>query len=202
MIINDIDIAKVEAEVFSAAVYGGQVRCGGDNGIVAGTQFTAAGVDFNASQITAGYTLYLASADGSLNGVFEVVDVIDSGHLTVSQIRTDSADAAIPIGSSSGLTWKIKTLTPQIGLVETELSARLGLKPGKPDAAYALDEVQNTEVIKHILTALLLVQVYTALYSTSLESAIKEGYESKRGWYAQQAVRLLAVNSIQLLVSS
>ena len=158
---------------------------------MAGTQFTAAGVDFNASQIAAGYVIYLHSTDGVIDGVFEVVSVLDAGHLTVSQLRNDPGDAAIPIGSASGLTWSIKTLAPQITQAELELSTRLGLKPGKPDAVYALDEMQNTDAIKQVLTALLLTGVYTVLYTTTIDSDIRTGYEKKRMWYEQQSERLL-----------
>jgi hypothetical protein len=196
--ITDVDVAKMDAEVFSSSAFGAQKRCGGTNGIVAGTQFTAAGVDFNASQVAAGCVIHLSSADGVINGIFEVVSVIDSGHLTVSQLRNNTTDAAIPVAAASGLTWSIKTLGPQIIQAELELSARLGLKPGKPDAAYALSEVQNGNAIKQILTALLLVQVYTVLYMTSTESAVQVGYEKKRTWYGQQGERLMAAIRIQL----
>ena len=188
--LTDIDIVKVDAEVYSSAAFGAQKRCGGNNGIVAGTQFTAAGVDFNASQITAGYVIYLHSTDGVIDGVFEVISVLDAGHLAVSQLRNDPSDAAIPVGSASGLTWSIKTLAPQIMQAQLQLSARLGLKPGKPDAAYSLDEVQNTEAIKQILTPALLTQVYTVLYTTTIDADIRAGYEKKRMWYNRQAEKL------------
>ncbi|RKY10448.1 MAG: hypothetical protein DRP56_00930 [Planctomycetota bacterium] len=198
MLINDVDVAKTDAEVFSSTAFGAQVRCGGTNGIVAGTQFTASGVDFDSSQVVAGCVIALSSADGTIDGVFEIVSVIDSTHLTVSQIRTDSGDAAIAVGSASGLTWSIKTLGPQIVQAELELSARLGLKPGKADAAYALDEIQNTDAIKQIVTAVLLMQVYTVLYTTSTNATVRDGYEKKRAWYGQQTERLLAGVSVQL----
>ena len=196
--ITDTDIAKMDAEVYSSAAFGAQVRCGGTNGIVAGTQFTASGVDFNASQVSAGCVIALSSADGSIDGVFEIVALIDATHLTVSQIRTDVGDAAIAIGSASGLTWSIKTLGPQIAASETELSARLGLKPGKPVAEYALDEIQNTEAIKQIATAVLLVRVYMVMYTSSADETVRDGYEKKRAWYGQLSERLLAGVSIQL----
>ena len=198
--ITDVDVAKTDAEVYSSAAFGAQVRCGGTNGIVAGTQFTASGVDFNASDVTAGCVIYLHSADGVIDGVFEIVSVIDSSHLAVSQIRADAGDAAIAIGSASGLTWSIKTLGPQIVAAELELSARLGLKPGKPDAIYALDEIQNTDVIKQIATAALLAGVYTVMYTISADATVRDGYEKKRAWYGQQVERLLAAVSVQLPV--
>jgi hypothetical protein len=198
MLITDSDVIKVDGEVYASAVFGAQKRCGGTNGIVAGTQFTASGVDFNASQVAAGYVIWLESVDGSIKGTFEIVSVIDATHLTVSQIRSDPADAAIPIGSASGLTWRITTLAPQIAAVETELSARLGLKPGKADAAYGIDEVQPAEVLKQVATALLLVGVYTVLYTMSADADIRAGYEQKRNWYSQRAERMLSVISVQL----
>jgi hypothetical protein len=197
-IITDIDVAKVEAEVFSLAVYEGQRRCGGTNGIVAGTQFTASGVDFDASGVTAGYVIALSSADGSIDGTFEIVSVIDSGHLTVSQIRNDSADAAIAVGSASGLTWSIKTVAPQIALAEVEVSLKLELKPGKPNADYALDEALNTEAIKELLTAALLVRVYTVLYTTTVDADIRAGYEQKRKWYEQRYDRLVSMVGVEV----
>lgn len=196
--ITDVDVVKLEPELYSLPVYEGQKRCGGTNGIVAGTQFTAAGVDFNASQVAAGCVIHLSSADGSINGVYEVVSVIDSGHLTVSQLRNNPTDAAIPVAAASGLTWSIKTLGPQIAQAELELSCRLGLKPGKPDAAYALSEVQNTDAFKQILTTLLLVRVYTVLYTTATDADTRSGYEKKRMWYRQQFEKSLTVISIRL----
>ena len=198
--INDIDIAKTEAEVFSLAVYEGQKRCGGTNGIVAGTQFTASGVDFSNAQITAGHVIALSATDGSIDGVFEIVSVIDSSHLTVSQIRTDPADAAIAVGSASGLTWSIKTLGPQVAAAEVEVSLKLELKPGVPVAEFALDEVQNTDAIKELLTAALLVRVYTVLYTTTTDADIRAGYEQKRMWYSQHYERLLCAIHIEVPV--
>jgi hypothetical protein len=200
--ITDVDVAKVDGEVYASAAFGAQKRCGETNGIVAGTQFTAAAVDFNASQVAAGCVIHLASADGAISGIFEIVSLIDSGHLTISQLRTNPTGAAIPVGAASGLTWSIKTLGPQIVQAELELSCRLGLKPGKPDAAYALSEVQNTDTVKQILTALLLVQVYTVMYITSTEAATQAGYEKKRMWYKQQAERLLVAISIKIPITS
>lgn len=198
MIITDVDVIKVDPEVYSLAVFEAQKRCGGNNGIVSGTQFTSSGVDFTMSQIAAGYVIYLKSTDGQLDGMFEIVEVLDATHLTVSQLRNNPTDAAIFVGMASGLTWHIKTLAPQIAQAELQLSARLGLKPGKPDAAYGLDEVQNTDAVKAVLTALLLVGVYTVLYTTSTEATVQAGYEKKRMWYDQQSERLLSAISVRL----
>ena len=62
---SDVDLVKFEPEVFGSWFLSSQMLCGGDNGIVAGTQFTAAGVDFIASQVQAGGVIWLESADGA-----------------------------------------------------------------------------------------------------------------------------------------
>lgn len=60
--------------------------------------------------------------------------------------------------------------------------------------------VQNTDVLKQIETAFLLVGVYTVLYTSSADATVRDGYEAKRAWYGQQAERLLAGMSVQLPV--
>lgn len=200
-LITDVDIVKTDPEVYLVESPAVVKRCGGTNGIAAGTQFTAAGVDFDAWQISAGNVLCLSSTDLTINGAFEIVEVIDSGHLAISQLRNSPTDPAIPAAAASGLTWAIKTLGPQIEQAELELSCRLGLKPGKPDAAHALSEVQNIDAVKQVLTALLLAKVFGALYTASAETDIRAVYEKKRMWYEKQAERLLSTISILLAVA-
>lgn len=200
MLITDVDVLKVDPEVYLVESPAVVKRGAGTNGLVAGTQFTAAGVDFDAWQITAGMVLSLSSVDGLINGVFEIVEVIDSGHLTVSQLRNSPTDPAIPAAAASGLTWAIKTLSPQIEQAELELSCRLGLKPGKPDAAYALSEVQNIEAVKQVLAAMLLARVFGTIYMASAETDIRAVYEKKRMWYETQGERLLAGANVRLPV--
>ena len=83
---KDVDLARYEPGVFGDWVLSSQVLCGGVNGIVAGTQFTASGVDFSAAQVAEGGVIYLASADGAIKGAFEIASVIDSTHLTASEV--------------------------------------------------------------------------------------------------------------------
>ena len=168
--ITDTDILKVEPSLFSDDCFSSQVLCGGTNGIVAGTQFTASGVDFNASGVTAGGVINLAAADGSIDGGFEVVSVIDSSHLTVSILRSDPAGSAIAIGSASGLTWSIKTYAPQISVAEMQLSHRLRCLPGWEAATVTLAELDNAEAVRLAGLQTLLGNVFGTLYGTFPES--------------------------------
>jgi hypothetical protein len=201
-LITDADIVKVDPEVYLLESPAVLKRAKGTDGLVMGTQFAAAMVDFAAVQVAAGHVIQLGSPDGTINGVFEVVEVVDGGTLTVSQVRNNPTDPAIPIAGASGQTWAVKTLTPQIQQAELELSCRLGLKPGKPDAGYALSEVQNVDAVKQVLTALLLTRVFGAMYTSSVMTDVRAVYEKKRMYYEKQAERILSAISLQLPASS
>jgi hypothetical protein len=164
--LTDTDILKSEPTLFSDACFDSQVLCDGTNGIVAGTQFTASGVDFNASNVAAGGVIHLKSADGVIDGGFEIVSIIDSTHLTVSILRSDPAAGAIPVGSASGLTWSIKTYAPQISVAETQLSHRLRCLPGWEAATVTLAELENAEAVRLVWLNLLLGNLYGTLYGT------------------------------------
>ncbi|RKY10343.1 MAG: hypothetical protein DRP56_01285 [Planctomycetota bacterium] len=166
MSLTDVDILKVEPSLFSDDCFSSQVLCGGTNGIVAGTQFTASGVDFTASGVTAGGVIHLSAADGSIDGGFEIVSIIDSTHITVSILRSDPTAGAIPVGSASGLTWSIKTYAPQISVAETQLSHRLRCLPGWEAATVTLDELENAEAVRLVCLHLLLGMLFGTLYGT------------------------------------
>ena len=166
MLLTDTDILKIEPSLFSDACFASQVLCGGTNGIVAGTQFTASGVDFTASGVAAGGVIHLASADGVIDGAFEIVSIIDSTHITVSILRSDPAGSAIPVGSASGLTWSIKTYAPQISIAETQLSHRLRCLPGWEAATVTLAELDNAEAVRLVCLQMLLGNLYGTLYGT------------------------------------
>ena len=71
---KDVDLARYEPGVFGSWFLSSQILCGGTNGIVSVSQFTASGVDFNAAQVAAGGVIYLESADGAIQGAFEIVE--------------------------------------------------------------------------------------------------------------------------------
>ncbi|MHC4883335.1 MAG: hypothetical protein ACYTCV_12195 [Planctomycetota bacterium] len=162
---SDVDVVKFEPGVFGSWYLSSQVLCSGSNGIVAGTQFTASGVDFTAAQIAAGHVIYLESTDGVIKGAFEVVETIESTHLTVSVLRASTGQAAIPIGSGSGLTWRIATYAPQAYEVLFGLSQKLGLSPGCPDAAYDVTDITNPDALRQASVFGILNSVFESLYA-------------------------------------
>lgn len=193
--LTDRDILAIEPTLFSDACFTSQTLCGGTNGIVAGTQFTASGVDFNASGVTAGGVIHLKSVDGSIDGGFEIISVLDAGHLSVSILRSDPSGAAMPVGSASGLTWSIKTFGPQIALSETQLSHRLRCLPGWEDATVTLAELDNPEAVKLVWLYCVLAHLYGAMVGTTEAAETRwDSYQQKRNVYramTEMMIRLL-----------
>lgn len=191
---SDVDLAKFEPGVFGSWFLSSQVLCSGSNGIVAGTQFTASGVDFSAAQIDAGHVIYLESADGVIKGAFEVVDVIDSTHLTVSVLRASTEQAAIPIGSASGLTWRIVTYALQAYEILFQLSQKLYLSPGCPDAENSVDDITNPDALRQASIFGILAAVFEALYTGADGQTVLVEKKEQYQWQFGKAIERLNVN--------
>jgi len=195
--ITDTDILKVEPSLFSDDCFESQKLSSGLNGIVAGTQFTSSGVDFTSAGIGAGHVIKLVSADGAIDGVFEIVSVIDSTHLTVSVLRSDPAGSPVPVGSASGLNWEIKTYAPQISIVEVDLSHRLRCLPGWEAAPKTLSQLDNSEAVGLVWLYVLLGNLYRSLYgsfpttSDANYLAVWDSHTDNRIRYQRQAELLL-----------
>jgi hypothetical protein len=187
---KDVDLARFEPGVFGTWFLASQAVCGGTSGIVAGTQFTAAGADFTASQVAAGHVIWLQSADGAIRGAYEVVGVIDSGHLTVSVVRASAAQAAIPVGAASGLTWRIVSYAPQGYEVLWRLSQQLGLSPGSA-ADVSVDDIVNPDVLRQASVFGVLTMIFQSLYEGLEGQAVqKEKSEYYRQRFVEAIVRL------------
>lgn len=190
---RDVDVAKFEPGLFGDWFLSSQVLCGGDNGIVAGTQFTAAGVDFVSSQVPAGGVIWLESTDGAIKGAFEVVSVDDVGHLTVSVVRVSDEQAAIPIGSASGLTWRIVTYGPQGYEVLWQLSQRLGLSPGCSTAEYDVTDIVNADSLRQASVFGILTMVFNSLYQGTDGQVVLDEKAEHYQWQFDEAMARVRV---------
>ncbi|MHC4554108.1 MAG: hypothetical protein ACYSUS_02240 [Planctomycetota bacterium] len=190
---KDVDIAKYEPNVFGTWYLSSQVLSGGTNGIVAGTQFTASGVDFTSAKVAAGNVIWLESVDGSIKGVFEIVDVIDSTHLTVSVLRVNDEQSAIPIDSASGLTWRIVHYGPQAYEVLWQLSQKLGLSPGCV-SEQSVDDIVNIEPLRQASVFGILAAVFEALYAGADGQAVLVEKKEHYQWRYDRAFERVTVN--------
>lgn len=190
---SDVDVMKFEPALFGSWFLSSQVLCGGSNGIAAGTQFTASGVDFTASGVQVGSVIWLQSDDEAIKGAFEVVEVVDAGHLTVSVVRSSGDQAAIPVGSASGLTWRIVSYAPQGYEMLWQISQRLGLSPGAPGAAFTVDDIVNPDALRQASVFGVLAMIFNALYEGLDGQTVLEEKAEQYQWRFDKALERVQV---------
>lgn len=102
---NDVDILKYEPILFGELHLPWQVLAAGTGSALSGTTLTAGGDDFIAAQVRVGGVIYLQSADDSLDGTYEIVSVDSSTQLSLSVIRSDSTETAVPPPAATNISY-------------------------------------------------------------------------------------------------
>jgi len=162
---NDADILKYEPILFGELHLPGQVLAKGTDGTLTGTTFTASGADFVSAQISADGVIYLQSADGSLDGAFEIVSVDSATQLSVSVIRADSDDEAVAPPAGTDISWRVSTFEPQADEAGFQLTEYFGIKPGNPASVYEPEDILDTSVLKRASVFAVISSVYAMLAS-------------------------------------
>jgi hypothetical protein len=186
---KDVDIMKYEPNLFtSGTVYSAQTYGKGASGVLSGTSFTVSGGTFQTVGVQAGHVIYIQSLDGMINGVYEIVAVVSNTVLTVSALRAETTDPSIPIGTGTGLIWRIITFAPQAVEAAFALSQRLGLKPGCPDSQYGFENLTNVSVLKQASVFTALAIIYGGMYgSGASEDNIWATLKAKQEYYTECA---------------
>lgn len=164
---NDADILKYEPVLFGELHLPWQVLTAGTDGVLSGTTFTASGADFTVAQVSAGSVGYLRSADGSLDGVYEIVSVDSVTQLTVSVIRADSDDEPVAPPGASEVSYRISTFGPQAREASFQLTEYFGIKPGNPASDIEVEDVLDTQALRRASAFGVISNVYAMLGSTS-----------------------------------
>ncbi len=177
---TDADILKYEPILFGELHLPYQVLVSGTGGAISGTTFTASGEDFVSAQVSAGGVIYLESADGSLDGAYEIVSVDSATQLTVSVIRAESDDQAVAPPAATNISYRVSTLAPQANEVGFKLTEYFGIGPGNPASDYDSDDILDTDVLKRASVFGVICTVYAMLAS-------KDGQDSfwKKSSYYQ-----------------
>ncbi len=162
---NDADVLKYEPVLFGELHLSGQVLAAGTGGILNGTTFTASNADFVSVLVTGGGVIYLRSADGSLDGSFEIVSVDSATQLIVSVIRADSDDEPIAPPPANDISYRVSTLGPQAAEVGFHLTEYFGIEPGDPTSVYSTGDILDTNVLKRTSVFAVLSSVYAMLAS-------------------------------------
>ncbi len=145
---KDIDVLKYEPSLFGGLHLRSQVVLKGDSGEINGTLFTINQADFNNNYISAGMVIYLQSADGTLDGAFEIVEVNSTTTITVSVLRADESMTPIAPTQAANINYYICTYQPQSNEVLFELTQRFGIKPGSAEGCAGVENIIEPETLK------------------------------------------------------
>jgi hypothetical protein len=162
---NDADILKYEPILFGELHLPQQVLAAGTGGTLSGTTFTATGADFVNSQVCAGGVIHLQSADGSLDGAYEIVSVDSATQLSISVVRSDSQDPTIAPPAASDITYRIGTFAPQANELGYQLTEYFGISPGNPASDIDVEDVLDTSVLRQVSVFAVISCVYASLAS-------------------------------------
>ncbi len=162
---NDADILKYEPILFGELHLPQQVLATGTGGALSGTTFTASGADFVSAQVSTGGVVYLQSADGTLDGAYEIVSVDSATELSVSVIRSDAEMAAVAPPAATDVSYRISTFGPQTNEVGFQLTEHFGIRPGNPASEIEVEDILDTDVLKRASVFAVISSVYAMLAS-------------------------------------
>jgi hypothetical protein len=182
---NDADILKYEPILFGELHLPWQVLASGSGASLSGTTLTASGADFIAAQVQAGGVVYLQSADGSLDGAYEIVSVDSATQLSISVVRADSTQTAVPPPAASDISYRISTFGPQAAEVGFQLTDYFGIKPGNPASDIDADDILDTTVLRLASVFAVISGVYAMLADKTKE----QNYWNKSLYYQKLSAR-------------
>ena len=157
---NDVDVLKWEPVLFGELHLPSQVLAGGTGATINGPTLTAVGADFVGAGIGAGGVICLRSADGTLDGAYEIVSVDSATELTVSVVRADTADPTITPPPGSDITYRVSTFAPQATEVAFELTQCFGIQPGDPTSEIVIENILDTEGLRRASVLRVISKVY------------------------------------------
>jgi hypothetical protein len=169
---DDADILKYEPILFGELHLPWQVLATGTGASLSGTTLTASSVDFIAAQVQAGGVVYLQSADGSLDGAYEIVSVDSATQLSISVVRADSTDTAVSPPAATNISYRISTFGPQTAEVGFQLTEYFGIRPGNPASEIDADDILDTTVLR-------LASVFAVICNVSRQNKGSELLEQK-----------------------
>ncbi len=178
---NDADILKYEPILFGELHLPWQVLAAGTGATLSGTTLTASTADFISAQVSTGGVVYLQSADGSLDGGYEIISVDSATQLCISVIRPDSEAAAVAPPAATGISYRISTFGPQTNEVGFQMTEYFGIKPGNPESDIDIEDILDTNVLR-------LASVFAVISSVYAMSASKTKDENfwKKSLYYQK----------------
>ena len=109
--------------------------------------------------------VYLQSADGALDGAYEIVSVGSATQLTVSVIRSDSSDEAVSPAAATDVSYRVSTFGPQAAEVGFQLTEYFGIQPGDAASDLAVEDILDVSVLQRASVFAVISGVYATLAS-------------------------------------
>lgn len=162
---NDADILKYEPILFGELHLSWQVLAAGTGGALNGTIFIANDANFVSAQASAGGVIYLQTADGTLDGGYEIVSVDSETQLSISIIRAALDDDAIAPPSATAISYRISTFRPQSNEIGFQLTEYFGIRPGNPTSDIDVEDILDIDVLRRASAFAVISSVYTMLAS-------------------------------------
>jgi hypothetical protein len=142
-----------------------QVLAAGGNGQLEGITFSDSSADFIASGVKTGGIIYMRSADGLLDGIYEIASVDSVTQLSVSVIRSDSQQDSIAPKAAEEIFYRISTLEPQIVEAAMQLTEHLGIQPGCSVSELRAEDILDNEPLRKVSVFMVISAVYVMLAS-------------------------------------
>jgi len=166
MFASDRDLLVYEPRLFDEVAFASQtVLTATDGGIALdGVTLTVSGADFAALGVDAGWVVVV---DGV---AAEVIERVSATVLTISRLRASVGDAAMPLVAGTGLSVRVGSFRPQIGVVHEQVLCSLGI-------GSTLGEMLDESSIVNA-AALKRVECFGALYLVFSGAAALVGYDA------------------------
>jgi hypothetical protein len=160
MFSNDVDVLKWEPVLFGELHLPSQVLASGIGAALSGTALTATGAQFVGAGIAGGSVIHLRSADGTLDGAYEILSVDSAAELTVSVVRAGTSNPAVAPLSCTDIAYRVSTFAPQATEAAFELTQCFGIQPGDPTSEITVENLLDTEGLRRASVLRVISKVY------------------------------------------
>jgi hypothetical protein len=141
---SDRDLLAYEPTLFHDLPWAGQQRLRVTDGSTTGTTLSSQNADFEAADVGIGSVVLIEDL------ACEVLSRGSQTQLTVSLLRRNLNDAAIPPGDGSDQTVVARTFAPQAALVHDQLLHMLGFEPDNAQARVTEQAIVSMSVMARL----------------------------------------------------
>lgn len=198
---NDRDLLKYESEIFTAQTFNQFTLCRGLNATLASSYLSANNVDFVASGVGLGNVIFVSDEVNGWQGVYEVVQCVLSGQISVSVIRACDDDSVVPVPDGVGLGFSVISFKPVAYEVSFELARYFSLAPALVDAQYSVDDIADDSSLRDAAIFGTLARLYAVMPYGSDEIQNRR-ISDKHAYYLNRYYRAREVSNVAIDVGA